>query len=191
MGWETAFIEVERTHWDGWTEYLGKLTVVLVLIEGVLVAKKDFNLEKHQEIETRNLFVWNSFSKLASNSINRLRRLSRLSNPSTPAVTSRLSSPGNTTTTPWPTLELTTFGSGCIFQQRLSLLPTLRSRLAMPHHVVWWVVMTAGETVVTVVTVATERDTGEGNGETRRVVLQATLLLLCELSFCRISSWLW
>lgn len=29
--------------------------------EGVLVAKKDFNLQKHNEIDTKNLYVCESF----------------------------------------------------------------------------------------------------------------------------------
>ena len=30
---------------------------LIILTEGVLVAKKDFNLPKHNEIDTKNLFV--------------------------------------------------------------------------------------------------------------------------------------
>lgn len=34
-----------------------KITMLMHVTEGVLVAKKDFNLPKHNEIDTKNLFV--------------------------------------------------------------------------------------------------------------------------------------
>ena len=66
--------------------------------EGVLVAKKDFNLLKHGDIDTKNLYVGSYQSTIISPLTN--LRLSKPANPSPPAATSRPSSAGNTITTP-------------------------------------------------------------------------------------------
>lgn len=92
-------------------------------LEGVLVAKKDFNLPKHNEIDTKNLYVSLNLSFYkgffpspfldASVAIRRLQncislcsyvdgchRSSKPANPSPRAATSRHSFHGNGTTTP-------------------------------------------------------------------------------------------
>merc|ERR1711964_246650 len=74
--------------------------------EGVLVAKKDYNLPKHNDIDTKN------------------PTSSRLASPLPPADTSRPNSHGNTTTTPSPLRASTTSANGFTSPLRLSQLPT-------------------------------------------------------------------
>lgn len=82
----------------------GKLT--LPDIEGVLVAKKDFNLPKHPEIDTKNLYVRNphatqvEYRQSIADTCCANYRLLRRVNPLTPVVLSKLDSLGNTIITP-------------------------------------------------------------------------------------------
>ena len=41
--------------------YMPATKLTLISVEGVLVAKKDFNLPKHGEIDTKNLYVCQAF----------------------------------------------------------------------------------------------------------------------------------
>jgi Plectin/S10 domain len=99
--------------------------------EGVLVAQKDYNLPKHREIDTKNLYVCQSGhvthpadpSVLVVLTPSRTRS-SKRANPSPHAATSKPSSPGNGTTTPSHLKVSIISESGFICRPRSSLLPT-------------------------------------------------------------------
>ena len=64
----------------------GGIDILTGAAEGVLVAKKDYNLPKHNEIDTKNLYVHSSAEPSHPHPLTFFRRSSKRVNLSLPAA---------------------------------------------------------------------------------------------------------